>query len=488
MANRIISIPRILVAGAASGVGKTTIATGIMAALGRRGLRVQGYKVGPDYIDPTYHTLATGVPSRNLDSWMLSSEAMLEVFARAAEKADIAVIEGVMGLFDGHGDAGGAGSSAEVAKTLQAPVVLILDVGKAAQSAGAMALGYRDFDPALTLVGVILNRTGSQRHFRLAKEAVEARTGLPVVGCLPKNKDLERPERHLGLVPTVEQEELDAFSAHLADQVASTVDLDLLLDLARSAQPLECQKTCLFAQNQEVDSVRVGVARDEAFSFYYQDNLDLLASHGAEIVYLSPLHDESLPSDLAGLYLGGGFPEVYAENLASNQRLLSDVRSAIENGLPTYAECGGLMYLCEGLVDFDGRTFELVGALPHWCEMKGQRAMVGYVTLQVTRHTILAEKGAVLRGHEFHWSQLKDGPPADAPYQVLSPISRPEGLARGNLLASYVHLHFGSEASLAGNFVAACREWRQSHAGAGVAVDSTGDIDASRLRPGVGVK
>lgn len=460
LAERIVTVPRLVIAGTTSGVGKTTIATGIMAALRRRGLRVQGYKVGPDYIDPTYHTLATGLPSRNLDSWMLSSPAMVEVFGRAGEKADIAIVEGVMGLFDGHGDAAGAGSTAEVARALQAPVLLILDVGKTAQSAGAMALGFRDFDPSVRLAGFILNRIGSERHLRLAKETVEKRAGLPVVGFLPKNAELQRPERHLGLVPTGEQEELETFFVKLTEQIASGVDLDVVLDLAGSAPALSYERTDLFAGIGKADPVRIGVARDEAFSFYYQDNLDLLAARGGEIVYFSPLHDDALPPNLAGVYVGGGFPELYAERLTSNQRLRRDIRKAMESGLPTYAECGGLMYLCQGLVDFEGRRFEMVGALPRWCEMKGQRAMVGYVTLEVKRDTILAERGARLRGHEFHWSQLQEGPTEDSPYQIISPVGGDEGFAKANLLASYVHLHFGSDPRLAANFVNACRAWR----------------------------
>ncbi|MDO8672794.1 MAG: cobyrinate a,c-diamide synthase [Dehalococcoidia bacterium] len=453
-------VPRIVIAGATSGVGKTTVASGIMAALRRRDLRVQPFKAGPDYIDPGYHGLATGTPSRNLDTWMLSSPTLLELFARSSEKADIAVIEGVMGLFDGRTGRDEEGSTGHLAKTLDAPVILVLDVAKTARSAGAMALGYQQFDPALRLAGFILNRVGSESHLQIVKEAVESATGLPVVGYLPRKSDMALPERHLGLVPAAEGGSLDGFFDRLADQVEHTIDLSALLAIARAAGELPSYHAKLFQGQARSSDFRLAVAADEAFSFYYQDNLDLLANLGATIVPFSPLHDSALPAWIAGIYIGGGFPELFAAGLAANDSMRQSVARAVDDGMPVYAECGGLMYLTEGILDFEGGLHEMVGAIPGRTKMHRQRRRLGYVTVRAREDNLLLKQGEMVRGHEFHWSELEC--PIDeetGAYEVLDQAGRIEGYVRDNLLGSYVHLHFGSNADLARNLVSACLRW-----------------------------
>ncbi len=451
------NLPRLVIAGTESGVGKTTIATGIMAALKNRGLIVQPFKVGPDYIDPTYHTLATGTPSRNLDSWMLSHQAISELFARAAHKADISIIEGVMGLFDGHNGTDESGSTAEVAKLLNAPVILIIDAGKMARSAAAMALGYVKYDPGLNVAGFIVNNIGSDLHYSWVKEAIEQATYLPIVGYLPKDADFEMPERHLGLIPTVENAETK-FIEPLRQQIDQTFDIDRLIKIARSARPVAGTSNLeplLFPAEDLRAVVNIAYAWDEAFSFYYQDNLDLLKAYGARLLPFSPMHDGSIPKDAQGLYIGGGFPEIYAERLSHNQAIMDSIRKAASEGMPIYGECGGLMYLSEGITDFDGNRYPMTGLVPAWSRMTRKLARMGYVEFEPIEDTILSPKGTRLKGHEFHWSEMESDlyPPA---HRIIHPQERSEGYVKGNLLASYLHLHFGTDPRLAKNFIASC--------------------------------
>lgn len=457
-----VDIPRLVVAAPSSGCGKSTVAMGLMAALAEEHT-VQGFKVGPDYIDPGYHTVACGGrPSRNLDAWLVPADAVQRSFARAVQGAEVAIIEGVMGLYDGFDGTQESGSTAEIAKLLFAPVILVLDVARMARSAGALALGYRDYDPALNVAAVICNNVASPRHASWTRQAVEA-IGLPVLGCMPRSAEIKIPERHLGLHTAGEQpDELRALLQRLTCIMRQEVDLQRIWQIARMARPL----TVVLPVPSQVDAqVRLAVARDEAFCFYYDDNLDLLRGAGAEIAFFSPLRDAHLPPGSRGVYLGGGYPELYAAQLAANQTLLRDLRAARDAGLPIYAECGGLMYLTQGITDQEGGTYPLAGLLPGYCRL-GQHLTVGYRTVKALRPSLLLRESEEVRGHEFHYS-VWDGLPPQPPYayawkERTGEGIRHEGWAEGALLASYVHLHFGARPDLASRFVAACREVQES--------------------------
>lgn len=454
-----MTIPRLVIAGTSSGVGKTTVTAGVIAALRGQGLRVQPFKCGPDYIDPGYLSLAAGLPCRNLDTWMLSHESMIELFTHAARGADIAVVEGVMGLYDGRSGLESAGSTAEVARWLRASVILIIDVAKMSGSAAAIALGYRRLDPEVNLAGVILNNIASPSHLRWVTEAVEKRAGVPVYGYLPKNAEISIPERHLGLVPIAESGEFSQFAERLREQIQSTVDVAAILRLAGTTEPLpQVTGGKLFPQKRESVRANIAVAHDEAFSFYYQDNLDLLAAWGAELRLVSPLHDSDLPSDTQGVYIGGGFPEMHASELAANTGCKRALVEAAAAGIPVYAECGGLMYVSQGIIDFEGNKHTMVGLVPGWAEMQKKRVRMGYAVAETLKDSILARKGERLRGHLFHWSSLTQ-PTESAAYRILEPAEQLEGFILGpesNILASYLHLHFGSGDSLAKRFIESC--------------------------------
>ncbi len=447
----------VVIAGVRSGVGKTTIASGIMGALARRGLRVQPFKAGPDYIDPTYHTIACGTPSRNLDTWLLPHPVVAELFHRAAGAADIAVVEGVMGVFDGHSSLGEDGSTAELAKLLDAPVILIADAGKVARSVAAEVLGYQKFDPELRVAGVILNGLGSERHLEFCKPQIEATTGLPVVGWLPRRDDLAQPERHLGLIPTVEGTVVKEWYEALDSQIEQTIDLDAIVGIARGAGRPANAGARVFPDELQPRRTAIAVAQDRAFSFYYQDSLDLLSAWGAEIVPFSPLDDSALPEGIGGVYLGGGFPELFAEELSENHGMLQSIRGAIERGATVYGECGGLMYLGRSLSDLDGRQYPMVGAIPVVSSMEDRRLHLGYREVEACAEGPLLRKGQQVRGHEFHWSALQDPPGMEsAAYRVMNQAGRPEGFRQGNVWASYIHVHLGSRPGLARRFVETC--------------------------------
>jgi len=464
-----LATARLLIGGTHSGAGKTTLATGLMAALAARGLRVQPFKVGPDFIDPGFHARACGRPSRNLDSWMLSHDAVRELFARAAAVADVAVIEGVMGLFDGYSGGSDAGSSAEVAKLLAAPVVLAVDAAAMARSAAAVVKGFAEFDPALRVAGVIFNRVGGPGHYRILQEAMAA--ACPEVACLgylQGDPALTLPERHLGLVPVYERADLPELFARLGAALRATVDLDALLALAQAAgeSPPPAERAWPVAQPRRA---RIAIARDAAFHFYYADGLDYLAALGAEWVPFSPIHDRELPADIDGLYIGGGFPESFAAELAANAALRRSIGRAAGARMPIYAECGGLMYLAQALIGFDGVRHEMAGLLPTETSLLRHRLALGYVQASATADHLLARAGETVRGHEFHYSEVTAPPPAPA-WQCGSSLggpARPEGFATPHLVASYVHLHFAANPAVAERFVAACAAYRTQRLRAG---------------------
>jgi cobyrinic acid a,c-diamide synthase len=453
-------VARLIIAGTHSGVGKTMITAGLLAALRRPGLTVQPFKVGPDYIDPSHHTVAAGRACRNLDTWMMPAESVRSLFAHAARSADVAIIEGVMGVFDGAGYSDATGSTAEVARLLDVPVVLVVDASKMARSAAALAVGYQRFDPHLPLAGFLINRAGSPSHGGGVAAAVEKATGLPVFGWLPRHESLQIAERHLGLIPAAEAGAGRAFVDAAADAVSRYLDLDRLLAVARAAPPLaEPDGTRIPPTNGPRPIV--AVARDEAFHFTYEENVELLCAAGADLAFFSPLHDAGLPQGTAGLLLSGGFPEVHAARLSANEGMRRAIRQAHEQGLPIYAECGGLMYLTESIVDLDRREHAMVGLLPGRSVMSG-RLSLGYRLARPASMSWLFPGDQTVRGHEFHYSQWVERPTELPPAYRLLPASgageaRAEGACLGNLWASYVHLHFWGRPELAERFVAACR-------------------------------
>lgn len=450
------NIPRIVIAATQSGGGKTTLVTGLLAALRARGLRVQSFKVGPDYIDLGYHQLASGRTGHNLDTWLVPEARLTEIFARECADADIAVIEGVMGLYDGGRH--GVSSTAAIAKALDAPVLLVIDAKSVGASAAATALGFRVYDPAVDLAGVLLNRLGSETHEEMVRTAMEG-IDLRVYGALRRDAALALPERHLGLTP-VEEHAAAATIAAVGERVEAALDLDGILELARSVSPLSVAPP---VHTEAAASVRIGVARDEAFSFYYAASLAELEAHGAEIVTFSPLHDEVLP-DVDGIIIGGGFPEMFAGELAANHSMRDSIRRAAEEGMPIYAECGGYMYLMESLIDFGGMAHDMVGIFPARARMTEKLQMVGYVEAEQLVNTVLGAPGLVLHGHEFHFSveEADEEAAAVRPFRftkLRNHAQYPAGHIYQNALGSYLHLHFAGCQEAAKHFVEACRRW-----------------------------
>jgi cobyrinic acid a,c-diamide synthase len=439
----------IVVAGTHSGVGKTSVTLGLIGALARRGLAVQPFKVGPDFIDPLHHTQAAGRASRNLDGWMLSPETNRECFARASADADAAVIEGVMGLFDGSEGKSERGSTAEMAKLLGLPVTLVIDASAMARSAAALIHGFEGFDPDLRIAGVILNNVGGEAHAEMIREAVDG--GVPILGAIPRAPDLVVPERHLGL--HLPHEAHQDHVGQLATLIEEHADLDLLLLDTRTERPAAPTP----AVTAPTATARVGLARDEAFCFYYADNLELLERVGAELVEFSPIA-EALPEDLDGLYIGGGYPELHAPELAANEAAKRAIRDFAAAGGPIYAECGGLMYLGDALELEDG-TYPLCGVLPFSTKMPTPLKLA-YVEVETTGG--LFGEGRTARGHLFHHSEITSEPSTECRYRLQTTRGEEseEGYQAGNVLASYVHLHLESAPGLATTFLDRCQDFK----------------------------
>jgi cobyrinic acid a,c-diamide synthase len=439
---------RLVVAGTNSGVGKTTVASGLMAALRRRGLRVAPAKVGPDFIDPGYHALATGRPGRNLDPWMCGPEAIGPLAGRAARDADLLLVEGVMGLFDGADDAAPS-STADVAALIDAPILLVVDGSGMSQSIAALVLGFATFDRRVRIAGVVCNRVGSRRHAELLRRAL-APSGIPVLGVLPHDDAFTWRDRHLGLVPVVERPETvrDALD-RLAAAIDRSCDLDAIFRIARAAPDLPVGDV---REPEPVGRARVAVARGPAFSFQYEDNLEALQAAGAELLFFDPCHDVALPAGATAVLAGGGFPEVYGEALAANETLLADVRRAVHNGAVVWAECGGLLWLADHL---DGRA--MAGVLPIAATMTS-RLTLGYRHVRTAVRSPLGPAGAPIRGHEFHYSAV------DPRREDLTPVAAgsnvPPAWLDQHLFASYLHCHLGAAPELATAFVRAAGDGR----------------------------
>ena len=452
-----ITIPRVVVAATGSGVGKTTLTVGLIAALRTRGIKVAPFKCGPDYLDPTYHARAAGRTSHNLDGWMMGRAGVLATFASAVRDADVAVIEGMMGLYDSATPTADEGSTAEVAKWLDAPVLLVVDCSGMARTVGAIALGFARFDPALLLAGLLCNNVGGRGHLDLLRAASPE---FPIVGGLPRTSGAGFPERHLGLFSATDTAVPASSFQFWGESVTEWCDLDAVLRIARSAPVLD-------GPLDDADSAaprrcRLGLAYDEAFHFYYEYNLQRLAELGAELVRFSPVHDRQLPA-VDGLYFGGGYPEAAAHALSVNGPMMAAIQRFAAAGGPIYAECGGLMYLTEGIRTLDGKTYPLVGLIPGTAVMHDTLQAIGYAAIETRAPSFLGAAGTGWRGHQFRYSTLDPAPPETVQrlYRVVprwggAPFM--EGFHRGNLVVSYVHSHWASNPAVAENFVRACAE------------------------------
>ncbi|MFI6896938.1 cobyrinate a,c-diamide synthase [Streptomyces sp. NPDC050256] len=496
-----VNVPRLVVAAPSSGSGKTTVATGLMAAFAGRGLAVSGHKVGPDYIDPGYHTLATGRPGRNLDAYMCGPELIAPLFAHGAQGCDLAVVEGVMGLYDGASGQGELASTAQVAKLLRAPVVLVVDASSQSRSVAALVHGFASWDTQVRIGGVILNKVGSDRHEALLREALDE-SGVPVLGVLRRAEQVAVPSRHLGLVPVAERRgDAVAAVAAMGDRVRAGCDLEALLALARSAPPVPgagawsaeeavgSDAACggavplpapsrnrgsapdpapqtpeglgftpegLGFTREGVESapegLRIAVASGPAFTFSYAEHSELLAAAGATVVPFDPLRDEALPDGTRGVVIGGGFPEVYAPELSANEPLRKAVAELAGSGAPVAAECAGLLYLGRSL---DG--LPMCGVLDAEARMS-ERLTLGYRDAVALSDSVLAATGTRMRGHEFHRTVLEPGA-GDAPaWGMHQPERRVEGFVQQGVHASYLHTHWASAPGTARRFVERCKE------------------------------
>lgn len=449
-------IMRLVLAGTGSAVGKTTIATGIMKALSEE-YAVQPFKVGPDYIDPTYHSLAAGNYSRNLDSFFMTDGQIRMGFERAMKisKADYGIIEGVRGLYEGISPTGDVGNTASIAKALDAPVVLILNSRSLVKSAAAVVLGFKALDPDVNIQGVILNQVKNRKHYLKTREAVEKLAKTDVVGGIPRDDAIRVEDRHLGLVPAVEQENIINSIHKWGEMIRENIDLDALTNMMNDAGKLpEGREKLWNIQNNK--RVKIGVAMDEVFTFYYRDNLDALEENNAEVVYFSPLNHEELP-DVDGLYIGGGYPEIFAEGLESNQSMRDSVYKFCNDGRPIYAECGGLMYLSRSI-----NGHKMCNVFNYDSFMTKKPQALSYVISKATQKSIIADKEDIIKGHEFHYSQIDlKGAKPDFAFEILRGkgiINKQDGLMSKNTVASYIHTHTSAYPSFASNFTISARE------------------------------
>lgn len=448
------SIPRIVIAGTGSGVGKTTVVLGLIQALRERGLKVASFKCGPDYLDPTYHARASGQTCHNLDSWMMGRSALISTFENAAENSDIAIIEGVMGLFDGLSPISDDGSTAQIAKWLNAPVLLVVDAKGMARTIAAFAHGFRTYDPECDVRGIIANWVGSEGHLKILRDALG---DFPLVGGFPRESNEAFPDRHLGLMEASRKNVPEERFKFWGDLTKKWFQLDEILKLATSAPALpsaESESAAIINR-----TCRIAVAKDEAFSFYYEDNLRRLRSLGAELVFFSPLHDKELPA-VDGLYIGGGYPEIFAAELSSNRPMHESILAFVNQGGPLYAECGGFMYLTESIMQLNGEEHSMLGLIAGKVRMKDKLAALGYVEVVTSEDTILGPAGLRFRGHQFRYSEFVPSAEGQkAPYMLHRRRVKevlPEGRMTHNILGSYVHAHWASNPTVASGFVKSC--------------------------------
>ncbi|MDU2689035.1 cobyrinate a,c-diamide synthase [Paeniclostridium sordellii] len=433
---------KILIAGTNSGVGKTTISLGIMQALTKRNLKVQPYKVGPDYIDPSYHTFITGRDSRNLDSYMLDDEKIKYIFKNASKDADISVIEGVMGLYDGFGIDLNSCTSSYTSKILKSPVILVINGKAMSSSAAAMVLGYKELDKEVNIKGVIVNNVKTKNHYELIKESIEKYCNVEVLGYFPPNEKFKLDSRHLGLVPSVEIEALTEKFYDLGSEIEKYINIDRLIEISESE---EIETSFELNELPKFKNKSIAVAYDKAFNFYYKENLELLNQMNIEIKTFSPLYDEIVPKADC-IYIGGGFPEVFAKELGINKKMRESIKKAHENNVPIYAECGGLMYLGEKLLNLDGNEYEMVGIFEGISKMTKSLKRFGYCDGIAKADTVFSNKGDIIKGHEFHHSEFNSN--EECSYKMVKKRGNKivdewyGGYSKGNTLATYLHTHF----------------------------------------------
>lgn len=451
----------LVVAAPASGSGKTTFTLGLLAALQQQGHSVAAFKIGPDFIDPGLHGRITGKTSRNLDGWMLEETVNRKIFARSASESNLAVVEGVMGLYDGFSGASEAGSTAQMAKWLGLPVLLVVDAGRMARSFAALVKGFAEFDPAVAVCGVAANRVASPGHLRYLQEAMSQIPEVPLLCGLPKRAEAAIPERHLGLFTAEDRVLTERRITELASLISDNLDLAGLVEMLP-----EIPADAPDPPARPGPGCRVAVARDEAFCFYYEDNLEVLREQGCEIVFFSPLKDRKPPDYIHGLYLGGGYPELYASALSQNTSMRGSIRMLCRAGMPAYAECGGFMYLCRQMTDTAGTTFDMAGVFPFTTRMQNRLAALGYREVRLTRDTPLGPVGTLVRGHEFHYSRINNPDESAGVRSVYTAADRAggkrdaSGWLTGRCLGSYVHLHFLSRPSIGAHFARICRQFQ----------------------------
>ena len=469
-------IPRIIIAGTTSGVGKTSITLGILYILKNLGFKIQSFKIGPDFIDPSYHHFVTNSPSYNLDSWLMGKKGLINTFEKYTIGKDIAVIEGVMGLFDGAGGKNNFASTAQIAKILNSPIILVIDASKAARSIAAIAYGFMKFEKGLKIKGIILNKISSNRHFHFIKDAFENKIKIPIVGVIYRNQELIFSERHLGLIP---REELDdkrrKVILNSAKVLSESLDAEKIVSLIRPRQNETVRKKKIHTgKEQNIQSIKIAVALDESFNFYYQENLDTLQKKGAQLIFFSPLNDLRLPEEVDGIIIGGGFPEILARNLSRNQSMMKAIKKIAESQIPIYAECGGLMYLSKSIKEGPSsykndkipeskgnfnKTYRMVGLIDAITNMTDQLTL-NYTQGKVINESLFGNINRV-RGHEFHFSVMENISNDSKFSYYLNKgkgiTNQKDGIVVYNTLASYTHLHF-SNTKLPERFILNCKK------------------------------
>ncbi|MDY2745421.1 MAG: Ni-sirohydrochlorin a,c-diamide synthase [Methanosphaera sp.] len=443
---------RILLTGTGSGVGKTTITTGIMKALSKEH-KIQSFKVGPDYIDPSYHNCATGVPSRNLDSFFMTEKQIRQSFKNGMteSKADYGIIEGVRGLYEGISPVNDIGSTASIAKALNAPLILIINSRSLVRSAAAMVIGFKSLDPQINIEGVILNNVKSNKHYLKTKEAVEKLADTPVIGGIVRDKSITMEQRHLGLIPAVEQDRIKGLIEKWGELVEDNLDLDMIMNIMNNSQPIKDEYEPIWSENKTKQKTKIAIPFDEAFNFYYQENIEALEYNNAKIEYFSPIHDETMP-DVDALYIGGGYPEIFKKELSQNKKMLNSIKQFSDDNHPIYAECGGLMYLCKSI-----DNLPTVGVYPYKSMLTKKVQGLSYTIAHVEQDTPILKKGTEYHGHEFHYSKVeyKGSNKNDFAFKMKRGVGitgEYDGLLKNNTVASYIHTHTACLPEFAYNF------------------------------------